>query len=217
MPDASLGPICRKNCAADDRACTRVTPGNLHGKEVLGSRVARRGFETKRHARGHALLDGTEVDYRVSSPTRERAERAMRATECRLRCLPRPRKHADLQGGLNPPVATTHGRCRPPYLRSRIAAHADTRRRMDRDIGHSSGSSSAGLDRWTTVLLFPGARFASSPCSRRSLDAASASSRRKCWTSSAVSRWRSSDSGRNVGPVGGTRGSAQVSPAGPDF
>ncbi len=28
--------ICRKNCVADDRACTRVTPRNLHGKEGVG-------------------------------------------------------------------------------------------------------------------------------------------------------------------------------------
>jgi hypothetical protein len=28
-----IAPICRRNRAADDRACTRVTPGNLHGKE----------------------------------------------------------------------------------------------------------------------------------------------------------------------------------------
>ena len=26
-------PICRKNCVASDRACTRVTPQNFHGKE----------------------------------------------------------------------------------------------------------------------------------------------------------------------------------------
>ena len=30
---ACNGPICRKNCVPDARACTRVTPGNLHGKE----------------------------------------------------------------------------------------------------------------------------------------------------------------------------------------
>ena len=30
---AQIGPICRRNCVASDRACTRVTPRNLHGKE----------------------------------------------------------------------------------------------------------------------------------------------------------------------------------------
>jgi hypothetical protein len=36
IPDAWIGPICRRNCVADDRACTRVTPRNLHGKEGVG-------------------------------------------------------------------------------------------------------------------------------------------------------------------------------------
>ena len=31
--EGSLRPICRQNCVASDRACTRVTPPNLHGKE----------------------------------------------------------------------------------------------------------------------------------------------------------------------------------------
>jgi hypothetical protein len=36
--DVSFDPICRKNCAASDRECTRVTLLNLHGKEgVNGS------------------------------------------------------------------------------------------------------------------------------------------------------------------------------------
>src|SRR6266545_714750 len=30
---ARTGRICRRNCVASDRACTRVTPRNLHGKE----------------------------------------------------------------------------------------------------------------------------------------------------------------------------------------
>src|SRR5215211_5908205 len=32
---ACNSPICRRNCVADDRACTRVTPQNLHGKEAV--------------------------------------------------------------------------------------------------------------------------------------------------------------------------------------
>jgi hypothetical protein len=36
--NASFEPICRKNYVADDRACTRVTLSNFHGKEgVSGS------------------------------------------------------------------------------------------------------------------------------------------------------------------------------------
>jgi hypothetical protein len=35
-------PICRKNCVASDRACTRMTPGNLHGKEGSPVRVRKR-------------------------------------------------------------------------------------------------------------------------------------------------------------------------------
>jgi hypothetical protein len=31
--NASVGPICRENRVARDRACTRVTLQNLHGKE----------------------------------------------------------------------------------------------------------------------------------------------------------------------------------------
>jgi hypothetical protein len=34
---ASCSAICRRNCVADDRACTRVTPKNLHGKEGVDS------------------------------------------------------------------------------------------------------------------------------------------------------------------------------------
>jgi hypothetical protein len=38
MFSACISPICRRNCVASDRPCTRVTPRNLHGKEgVIGS------------------------------------------------------------------------------------------------------------------------------------------------------------------------------------
>jgi hypothetical protein len=33
IPDAWIGAICRRNCVASDRACTRVTLPNFHGKE----------------------------------------------------------------------------------------------------------------------------------------------------------------------------------------
>jgi hypothetical protein len=32
ISDSSNGAICRRMCVASERACTRVTPGNLHGK-----------------------------------------------------------------------------------------------------------------------------------------------------------------------------------------
>jgi hypothetical protein len=32
---ACNGLICRRNCVASDRACTRVTLQNLHGKEAV--------------------------------------------------------------------------------------------------------------------------------------------------------------------------------------
>jgi hypothetical protein len=37
-------PICSKNCVASDRACTRVTPGNLHGKEGVDGSSPSEGF-----------------------------------------------------------------------------------------------------------------------------------------------------------------------------
>ena len=40
--DLSFDPICRKNCVAGDRTCTRVTPRNLHGKEGSTVRVRKR-------------------------------------------------------------------------------------------------------------------------------------------------------------------------------
>lgn len=47
--------------------------------------------------------DRSRLSQRLSARTR--AKRAIRATQCRPRCLPRPRKHLDLQGGLTPPGA----------------------------------------------------------------------------------------------------------------
>ena len=41
---ASFSPICRRNCAAHDRACTRVTPRNLHGKEGVSGSSPEEGF-----------------------------------------------------------------------------------------------------------------------------------------------------------------------------
>ena len=41
----SVGPICRENCVASDRACTRVTPQNLHGKEGVDGSSPSEGFD----------------------------------------------------------------------------------------------------------------------------------------------------------------------------
>jgi hypothetical protein len=38
------GLICRRNCVASDRACTRVTPRNLHGKEGVDGSSPSEGF-----------------------------------------------------------------------------------------------------------------------------------------------------------------------------
>jgi hypothetical protein len=40
-------PLCRKNCIAHDRACTRVTPQNLHGKEGVDGSSPSEGFHRK--------------------------------------------------------------------------------------------------------------------------------------------------------------------------
>jgi hypothetical protein len=48
--ETSVTPICRRNCVASDRACTRVTPGNLHGKEGSAVRVRQRARNTCKSA-----------------------------------------------------------------------------------------------------------------------------------------------------------------------
>jgi hypothetical protein len=42
-------PICRKNRVAHDRACTRVTLENLHGKEGVGGSSPPEGFSPKKY------------------------------------------------------------------------------------------------------------------------------------------------------------------------
>src|SRR6266540_369451 len=41
----SNGPICRRMCVASDRACTRVTLRNLHGKEGVDGSSPSEGFD----------------------------------------------------------------------------------------------------------------------------------------------------------------------------
>ena len=43
-------PICRRKCVASDRACTRVTLRNLHGKEGSTVRVRQRALQKRRKA-----------------------------------------------------------------------------------------------------------------------------------------------------------------------
>jgi hypothetical protein len=49
--------ICRRNCVASDRACTRVTPRNLHGKEAVPGSSPGEGLNT--------CKTGLFDDYRV--------------------------------------------------------------------------------------------------------------------------------------------------------
>jgi hypothetical protein len=42
--------ICRRNCVASDRACTRVTPRNLHGKEAVPGSSPGEGLNTCKSA-----------------------------------------------------------------------------------------------------------------------------------------------------------------------
>ena len=44
MSSVSNDRICRRNRVADDRACTRVTPRNLHGKEGVDGSSPSEGF-----------------------------------------------------------------------------------------------------------------------------------------------------------------------------
>jgi hypothetical protein len=43
---ACNGPIYRRKCVASNRACTRVTPGNLHGKEAVPGSSPGEGLNT---------------------------------------------------------------------------------------------------------------------------------------------------------------------------
>ena len=46
-PASGSAPICRRNCVASDRACTRVTRQNLHGKEGVDGSSPSEGFAQK--------------------------------------------------------------------------------------------------------------------------------------------------------------------------
>src|SRR4030095_3551497 len=46
---ACNSPICRRNCVASDRACTRVTPRNLHGKEGVDGSSPSEGSAKAQH------------------------------------------------------------------------------------------------------------------------------------------------------------------------
>jgi hypothetical protein len=47
-PNPSSGPICSRNCAADDRACTRVMLPNFHGKEGVDGSSPSEGLQDAR-------------------------------------------------------------------------------------------------------------------------------------------------------------------------
>jgi hypothetical protein len=102
-------------------------------------------------------MDEADVDYTRLLATRERAKRAIRATECRLRCLPRPRKHADLQDGWIPPGAIREAR-QPELLRHLLDSprpDAPTKHRRAPRQGRSAPPMlpSVGRNQWQAGWL----------------------------------------------------------------
>jgi hypothetical protein len=79
------------------------------GKEEVGSRAPRpvqdKTAVIVRLARAHDGSPPAAPSAPWPAPTHKCAKRAIRATECILRCLPWPRKRVDLQGAWSPPGA----------------------------------------------------------------------------------------------------------------
>src|SRR5919106_1493716 len=65
----SNSPICRRNCVASDRACTRVTPQNLHGKEGVDGSSPSEGLH-KSPANGHVVLPAMAKFRRLAGTRR---------------------------------------------------------------------------------------------------------------------------------------------------
>ena len=49
LPTRSERPICRTNVTANDRACTRLSPQNFHGKEGVDGSSPSEGFVNTLH------------------------------------------------------------------------------------------------------------------------------------------------------------------------
>jgi hypothetical protein len=66
MVRSRIRSICRKNCVASERACTRVTPQNLHGKEgVDGSSPSEGSAKAAQIAGFFGRLELHELQYAV--------------------------------------------------------------------------------------------------------------------------------------------------------
>ena len=78
MSSVSNDRICRRNRVADDRACTRVTPRNLHGKEGVDGSSPSEGFEK---CRKQALSCCLFVEHADTNRTHLRYARRT-ATSC---------------------------------------------------------------------------------------------------------------------------------------
>jgi hypothetical protein len=63
-----IRPICRKNCVASDRACTRVTPRNLHGMEGVDGSSPSEGLH--KSPANRAMVLPAVARFRVAAGTR---------------------------------------------------------------------------------------------------------------------------------------------------
>ena len=85
IPEASLAPICRRNCIADDRACTRVTPRNLHRKEgVDGSSPAEDSAKGSSRRTPNPLASWHEKEQRDPGQPRPRKALFLTGYESRV-------------------------------------------------------------------------------------------------------------------------------------
>ena len=87
-------PICSRNCVASDRPCTRVTRGNLHGKEGVGSASAPGRSDRPARPRRFAI-GGYGGRSDVSSHVRTRSSRCTSGEKpCKRRLSAETRVHA---------------------------------------------------------------------------------------------------------------------------
>jgi hypothetical protein len=90
---------------------------DVQGVVIYGIQGGRTQVRTRNVIEVVGLFEVFRAHNRLPlSPLRKRAKRAIRVMQCRLRCRPRWRNDADLQGVLNPPGATqTVGDLRIPH------------------------------------------------------------------------------------------------------
>ena len=122
---ALIRPICRKNCVASDRACTPVTPGNLHGKEGVDGSSPSEG-SAKAPQNGAFCLTGScttsSVQWvwsplwslQVQSARSKASKMGAFAGKARLNTRPRP-------AGLSTAADLNRANARSPVVQSRPA------------------------------------------------------------------------------------------------